>query len=102
MDHATAHLSGSSAIDEEEKRRLRWSCRRGLLELEHLLGGFLDTGFERLSPAERQAFTALLAEDDQRLNDWFFGRSLPCDPQRRALIARILAEVSVLPPPADP
>lgn len=96
MHPPTAHLPEATAIDAEEKRRLRWRCRRGLLELEYLLAGFLDAGFERLSPAERETFVALLAEDDQDLNDWFFGRSLPSDPQQRALIARILAEVLAL------
>ena len=31
------------AVDSEKERRLRWHCRRGLLELDLTLGRFLDT-----------------------------------------------------------
>jgi antitoxin CptB len=33
-----------TASSEEEIRRLRWQCRRGMLELDHLLLRFLDLG----------------------------------------------------------
>lgn len=44
----------------ERRARLEWRCRRGMLELDLLLQGFLERGYERLSPAQRLAFERLL------------------------------------------
>lgn len=47
--------------------RLRWKCRRGMLELDLLLQGFLDDGYDELDEAGRAEFEALLALPDQEL-----------------------------------
>ena len=47
------------------KTRLRWACRRGMLELDLILLPFFENQFSQLSESEQQAFTALLAEPDQ-------------------------------------
>ena len=44
--------------------RLRWLCRRGMLELDILLDEFLRLHHSELDPRERQAFERLLALDD--------------------------------------
>lgn len=44
--------------------RLRWLCRRGMLELDILLDEFLRLHHGKLDPRERQAFERLLALDD--------------------------------------
>ena len=86
------------ATDEaRELQRLRWQCRRGMLELDHLLGRFLDLGYADLTEAERQDFLVLLGEPDPHLSDWFMERSEAPDPRLRALVARILAVVSESP-----
>ncbi|MDJ0806588.1 MAG: succinate dehydrogenase assembly factor 2, partial [Gammaproteobacteria bacterium] len=36
--------------DDAELNRLRWQCRRGMLELDLLLLGFLETRYPRLDP----------------------------------------------------
>ncbi len=51
----------------EELSRLRWSCRRGMLELDLLLQGFLDNGYAELDEAEQQRFVELLELPDQEL-----------------------------------
>jgi antitoxin CptB len=68
-----------------------------MLELDHLLGRFLDLGYAELSEAERQDFLALLGEPDPHLSDWFMSRSEPPEPRLRALVERILAVVSESP-----
>jgi antitoxin CptB len=83
--------------DATDLQRLRWQCRRGMLELDHLLGRFLDLGYAELSEAERQDFLALLGKPDPHLSDWFMGRSEPPEPRLQALVARILAVVSESP-----
>jgi antitoxin CptB len=52
-----------------ELDRLRWRCRRGLLELDIILAHFLDTGLADLGPEDRQTFTELLALADNDLWD---------------------------------
>jgi len=47
-----------------DMNRLRWQCRRGLLELDIVLGRFLDTHYGALDPSEKESFQALLAEQD--------------------------------------
>ncbi len=82
-----------SSDDEQEIRRLRWQCRRGMLELDHLLDTFLDRGYADLTAEERRSFVRLLGEQDQRLSDWFMARSEPPDPTLRALVERIIEVV---------
>jgi antitoxin CptB len=50
--------------------RLRWLCRRGMLELDAWLMRFLDVRYGDL-PADQQAvFVKLLDQDDMVLFDW--------------------------------
>lgn len=44
--------------------RLRWDCRRGMLELDKVLARFMERNFERLVPQEVEAFKRLLACSD--------------------------------------
>ena len=47
--------------------RLRWHCRRGMLELDMVLARFLDAQYARLSASQQQEFERLLALEDQAL-----------------------------------
>ncbi|NCC27655.1 MAG: succinate dehydrogenase assembly factor 2 family protein [Gammaproteobacteria bacterium] len=85
--------SGYAPETELEIRRLRWQCRRGMLELDYLLDGFLDLGYRGLGPAQRLAFVRLLGEQDQRLGDWFMSRAEPPDAELRDLVRHIVAVV---------
>ena len=71
--------------------RLRWQCRRGMLELDLLLQGFLDTGFGELSEERQRTFVRMLEYPDQLLLDWLVGEIFPADPEVRALVERIRA-----------
>ena len=44
--------------------RIRWDCRRGMLELDMVLARFMERNFERLTPQEVEAFKMLLAYSD--------------------------------------
>jgi antitoxin CptB len=50
--------------------RLRWRCRRGMLELDLVLAGFLAQGYLLLNDAQKQQFDRLLDETDPNLYDW--------------------------------
>jgi antitoxin CptB len=77
------------AGEDAQVLRLRWQCRRGMLELDLLLNRFLDTGFADLGPAQRAAFNRLLAYQDQILYDWLMGHAVPADADIRDLVQRI-------------
>lgn len=67
--------------------RLRWKCRRGLLELDIVLQRFLSSQYAALSPAEQASFEALLASADQDLYELLFRQSGHVDPLLRKLQA---------------
>jgi antitoxin CptB len=77
-------------MDEaEELRRLRWQCRRGMLELDLLFSRFLDACYSGLSSQEKFDLLRLLNYQDQILQDWFFGEAVPADVRLRELVVRI-------------
>jgi antitoxin CptB len=57
-------------------RRLRIrSWRRGMREMDLILGGFADAELASLAPAELDAFESILSENDQDLYQWIAGRA---------------------------
>jgi antitoxin CptB len=50
--------------------RLRWQCRRGMLELDYLLEDFLDRQFASLNDADKNLFVKLLTRSDTELQAW--------------------------------
>lgn len=53
-----------------DKTRLRWGCRRGMLELDLLLLPFFEKQFDLLSKQQQQDFEELLGETDQDIYAW--------------------------------
>jgi antitoxin CptB len=74
---------------KEPPARLRWHCRRGMLELDTLLRGFVDREWERLTARERDAFEALLSYPDQTLLECLMGRMAPFDTVSAGVVRRI-------------
>ncbi|MEA3638450.1 MAG: succinate dehydrogenase assembly factor 2 [Lamprobacter sp.] len=70
-------------------QRLRWQCRRGMLELDLLLNQFLEQGYAELDPAGRADFERLLGYQDQILQDWLIGQAVPADPALSGLVVLI-------------
>jgi antitoxin CptB len=62
-----------------ELARMRWKCRRGMLELDLLLRGFLDSGYRDLDEAGQQLFDRILDYPDAVLLEWLMGRIRPTD-----------------------
>ncbi|HET7670754.1 MAG TPA: succinate dehydrogenase assembly factor 2 [Burkholderiales bacterium] len=76
-------------MDRIEHHRLRWKCRRGLLELDIVLERFL-----RNTPpgdGELAGINALLDLPDNDLWDIVAGRSDNYQPHLRELVARLRA-----------
>ncbi len=53
-----------------ELDRIRWQCRRGMLELDLVLNRFLERDLAGLDADQLQVFKALLDEADTHLLAW--------------------------------
>lgn len=71
--------------------RVRWRSRRGLLELDIVLGRFIEAHYARLTGAEQQAFDALLDMPDNPLWDMIAGRADATPGEQQALLEKIRA-----------
>ncbi len=78
-------------LQDEEIRRLRWQCRRGMLELDVALLRFLDEDFRTLDADEQATFSRMLEAQDQTLRGWLMGHTLPEEADVQRLVARIRA-----------
>jgi antitoxin CptB len=61
--------------DERAMSRLRWRCRRGMLENDLILTRYLDARGEAISEAEEAALSRLLDLADNELWDLLSGRT---------------------------
>lgn len=57
--------------------RVRWRSRRGLLELDIVLGRFIEHEYAKLDEAGQRAFEELLDMPDNPLWDMITGRAEP-------------------------
>ena len=57
----------SSLLTPHSLGRLRWNCRRGMLELDLVLARFLEENYARLTARQRKEFEQLLELPDQEL-----------------------------------
>lgn len=73
--------------------RLRWHCRRGMLELDLLLEPFLDEVFKTLGDDDKRCFEKLIKEEDQDLFVWFMQTAVPSDPDLAHIVKVILDRV---------
>ena len=71
--------------------RLRWRCRRGLLELDIVLGRFVVRDYAELDEAQRVAFDGLLDMPDTVLWDMIAGRQDASQNDQQALLEKIRA-----------
>jgi antitoxin CptB len=79
-----------TGIDPLELGRLRWRCRRGMKELDLLLGRYVEERFCSASNADQQAFRQLLDAQDTVIYAYCLGREAPPEPLA-GLIGRITA-----------
>jgi antitoxin CptB len=78
-----------------DKARLKWACRRGMLELDVLFMPFVDEAYEHLDTADRMTFERLLECDDPELFAWFMGHEHCKDEKLSAMVQLILSRVKV-------
>ncbi|MDZ7683820.1 MAG: succinate dehydrogenase assembly factor 2 [Gammaproteobacteria bacterium] len=83
-------MSKSHHVEEQ----IRWrSRRRGMLELDLLLGDFFDAAWHDLSDTEKDTFVRLLDETDADLWSWLSQNAIAEDEAFAAMVSRILDRV---------
>lgn len=70
-------------------QRIRWRCRRGLLELDILLLRFVERHYGTLSAQERLTFDEILDMPDNPLWDIISGRQEAASEPMRAVLEKI-------------
>lgn len=75
---------------EKELDRLRWQCRRGLLELDIVFQRFLENDYRGLDQKEKDAFSKLLLESDTDLLE-YMNKTRQCpDPDLNQILTKII------------
>lgn len=78
--------------DEPRETRIKRlkirSWRRGIKEMDLILGGYADKHLAEMSDGELDAFDSLLKENDQDLYQWVSGQA-PCPDEHQPLIAKL-------------
>ena len=72
-----------------EMNRLRWNCRRGMLELDLVLTGFLDKHYTKLTKSQAKVFKDLLDYPDTELWDMIIARTEPADNTMKTVLQLI-------------
>jgi antitoxin CptB len=76
-------------IDERAMARLRWRCRRGMLENDLILTRFLDARGDAITEADVAALGRLLDLADNELWDLLSGRAESEDASLGPLVAAL-------------
>jgi len=69
--------------------KLRWSCRRGMLELDIMLTRFLENAYLKSSTKDQELFEKLLACEDQDLFEWLTGKKIPVDSEIQDIVNKV-------------
>ena len=77
-------------MEDAVPTRLRWRCRRGMLELDLLLLTFLERDYPALSFSEKRAFERLLQVPDTTLLGYLQGCQNPPDEELMNIVIKII------------
>ena len=80
-----------SPVDARTLSKLRWRCRRGLLENDLLIERFFERRAPHLSGADLAALDELLDYSDNDLWDVITGRSERFDARLAAVVSQLRA-----------
>ena len=74
---------------QKEIARLKWQCRRGMLELDSMLQPFLDKSYKNITTKEKSIFVTLLDYPDQELLEYLMLRKAPDEKEFTHVITKI-------------
>lgn len=76
-------------FDRVKREKLRWACRRGMLELDLFLVPFFENRYDTLSADEQQLFSEMLCHTDPELLGWFMGHDQAAIPAIQEIVVKI-------------
>ncbi|HCY92774.1 MAG TPA: FAD assembly factor SdhE [Escherichia coli] len=76
-------------MDINDKSRIQWACRRGMLELDVAIMPFFKFEYETLSDTDKQVFVDLLKSDDPDLFNWLMNHGKPADAELEMMVRLI-------------
>ena len=76
-------------MDATELNRLRWRCRRGMLENDLILARYLEARADAMSAEDLAALDRLLDLADDELWNLIAGRTESADPELQAMVAAL-------------
>jgi len=88
-------IQSSTHSATHKKARLKWACRRGMLELDVLFMPFVEEAYDDLSEPDKFVFERLLEGEDPELFAWFMGHEICEDTELNAMVQFILNRVKV-------
>ena len=85
---------GMKQDTDSNRKRLAWQCRRGMRELDELLGCFMEAGYERLDEQGREHFRTLLEYPDALLLELLMGRMAAADTDVTHIVQQIRSSLA--------
>ena len=85
----------STNVLKVNKARLKWACRRGMLELDMLFIPFVEEAYDDLPTTDQFTFERLLTCQDPELFAWFMGHETCEDTELNHVVQFILKRVKV-------
>lgn len=71
------------------REQLKWRSRRGMQELDVLLGDYMGEHYDQAPPEAQRAYTRLLEQEDDQLWEWLSGKSDPDDDDLKEIVNSI-------------
>lgn len=90
-------MNSTACIDATSYSRLRWRCRRGLLENELIIHRWLDAQQGKVRVQHAQALQALLQLADNDLLDLLLQRKQPEGALDTPAVQQLLADMHAMP-----
>lgn len=73
-------------ITAERKAKLKWECRRGMLELDLILARFIEKELESLTEKQAEQLEKLLSCPDPDIFIWLMGAEQPNDEDLKTIV----------------
>jgi antitoxin CptB len=84
-------MDPDAALPDAHQRRLLWHCRRGMKELDVLLGRYARQRYAGAPAAQRAAFEVLLGLPDPQIADYLLGYGTPPAADLADVVRAVLA-----------
>lgn len=76
--------------DPHEYKRVQWHSRRGMLELDLVLGPFVQDVYPTLDRENQLRYIEMLKCEDQDLFRWFLSAEIPEDTETAKIVKLIV------------